>query len=228
MELTYQFPLFVAAWFLQMGLHEGGHAYAAYYLGDDTSYLLGKRSINPLDHVEWENLNSILMSVIVPILTAAYGMVPMGMASVPVNPNRLRKRDRDMAMIAFAGPLGNFVLMGCCLALHQAVSWLPYRDMSMTFAGGGHQGWDLGAVVWLFDELFYCVYLTSALYAFFNILPLPPLDGSSVMRYFLPRAGRDLLDAIRPYGFTILMLLFWVGNAGVILKLPLMLVLLLW
>ena len=221
MDLDYHFPLFVAAWFLQMGLHEGGHAYAAYYLGDDTSYLLGKRSINPIDHVEWNNFNSILMSVIVPCLTAAAGWVPMGMASVPVNVRRLKKRDRDMALVAFAGPLGNMILMAICLVLHHMMGFLPYTDMTL---GGS---WDAGAVVWLFDRLLYCVYLTSTVYALFNLIPIPPLDGSSILRYLIPSL-RNLLDDLRPYGFTILMLLFWVGNGGALLRWPIAFVLMFW
>ena len=221
MELDYHFPLFVAAWFLQMGLHEGGHAYAAYYLGDDTAYLLGKRTVNPLDHVEWNNFNSILMSVLVPCLTAAAGMIPMGMASVPVNLRRLKRRDRDMALVAFAGPFGNMVLMAICLVLHHSVQFLPYTDMAL---GGS---WGPGGVFWLFDELLYCVYLTSTVYAIFNLIPIPPLDGSSILRYLAPPL-RNILDELRPYGFTILMVLFWVGDAGALLRWPIALVLLFW
>ena len=224
MELTYTFPLFVVAWFVQMGLHEGGHAYAAYYLGDDTSYLMGKRSIHPFDHVEWGNMGSIFMSVILPVVTAASGLVPMGMASVPVNPMRLKNRSRDMALIAFAGPLGNVVVMVMCWSLHQMTAFLPYTNMALD--SGAALG--PGAAVWLFDELCRCVYLTSALYAVFNLIPIPPLDGSSILRHFLPRSAQDILDSIRPYGFTILMVLFWVGDAGKYLFLPLGLLMALW
>lgn len=224
MDLTYTFPLFVVAWFLQMGLHEGGHAYAAYYLGDDTSYLMGKRSIHPFDHVEWNDMGSVFMSVLLPVFTAAAGLVPMGMASVPVNTMRLKNRSRDMALISFAGPLGNMVLMLTCWLLHQATAFLPYSNMVLNEG----VGFSVGSVVWLFDELFRCVYLTSALYAVFNLVPIPPLDGSSILRHFLPRSGQELLDSIRPYGFTILMVLFWVGDAGKYLYAPLGLLLALW
>lgn len=129
-----------------------------------------------------------------------------------------------MALIAFAGPLGNMVVMLGCWLLHQMVAFLPYTNMALdTGATFG-----IGAMVWLFDELFRCVYLTSALYAVFNLIPIPPLDGSSVIRHFLPRSAQDLLDSIRPYGFTLLMVLFWVGNAGKYLYLPLGLLMALW
>ena len=209
MELTYLFPLYVAAWFLQMGLHEGGHAYAAYYLGDDTSYLLGKRSINPLNHVEWDNFSSILMSVIVPCLTAAAGLVPMGMASVPVDVRRLKRRERDLALVSFAGPLGNMVLMAFCLLFHKIIlAFFPSVQVE-------------GSIVWFFNQLCFCVFQTSTLYAIFNLIPIPPLDGASILRYFLPRSGKNIIDSLRPYGFTILMVLFWVGNAGKFLYFPL-------
>ena len=86
--------LFIGAWFIQMGAHEGAHAYASHYCGDDTAYLLGKRSFNPFNHIEWTNFNSVLLSVVMPCLTAYWGMIPMGMAWVPVNPNRLRTINR--------------------------------------------------------------------------------------------------------------------------------------
>ena len=93
----------------------------------------------------------------------------------------------------------------------------------MTLGGS----WGAGGLVWLLDELLYCVYLTSTVYAIFNLIPIPPLDGSSILRYLAPPL-RNILDDLRPYGFTILMILFWVGDAGALLQWPIALVLLFW
>ena len=222
MEITYMVPMFIIAWFVQMGFHEGGHAYAADHLGDDTARLLGKKSFNPLDHIEWNNINSILMSIVLPMVTACYGLVPIGMAWVPVNPRRFRRVERDMALVSFAGPLANLAIVALCLVLHFAFSFFPQTNMN---AGGD---WGLGGIVWLCDELTYAICLTSALYGFFNLVPIPPLDGSKILRFFLPEAGKDILDRIAPYGFLLLCVLFWGGNGSVIIRIPLQITMLIW
>lgn len=223
MEITYQVPLFIASWFIQMGVHEGAHAYVADYFGDDTARVLGKRSFNPLNHIEWGNINSLLWSIGLPVFTAVSGYVPMGMAWVPVNPLRLRNPSKAMAWISFAGPLGNFLLVAFCVVGHIMLGFLPQTDMRFTEASIG-----LGSGVWLLDEQLRALCLTSALYGFFNLVPLPPLDGSSVLRYFLPKAGQEIMDQIAPYGMMILVVLFWFGNAGVIIDIPLAIVMTIW
>ena len=219
MTIGYLELLFIGAWFVQMGAHEGAHAYVADYLGDDTARLLGKRSLNPLVHVNWNSFNSILMSVLFPVFTALNGLVPMGMAWVPINPRRFRRVERDMALTGFAGPAANLAVVFICLIGHLAL--LP-------ILGGDPQSSMLDRVIFLFDELLRVVCFTSALYGFFNLLPLPPLDGSKILRYFLPAAGKEILDNMEPYGIWILVALFWVGDAGVIIQIPMAFVAVLW
>lgn len=203
--------LFIAAWFVQMGVHEGAHAYTADALGDDTAALQGKRSFNPIAHIDFGSLNSLLMAVVVPVGTALMGMVPMGMAWVPINPLRLKRWRRDVALISVAGPGGNFVLAALCLAAHAALA-----RVSPT------------ALVGVLDDLSYAVYLTTLVYGIFNLVPVPPLDGSKVLYYFLPNAGRELMDSLAPYGMMILFVLFYVGPASQFLSLPLGLAGILW
>ena len=137
--------LLIGAWFIQMGAHEGAHAHMAYRCGDDTSSVLGKRSFNPLNHVEWTNINSILFSVVVPSLTAYYYMFPMGMAWVPVNVRRLKNPGKDMAKISFVGPLANLVVAAICLIVH------------FMFSPLGLTGEEVGGMrfVWLCDQFLF-------------------------------------------------------------------------
>ena len=109
MEISHFNVLLMGAWFVQMGAHEGAHAYVAHHYGDDTAYRLGKKSFNPLNHIEG-SFNSIFLSVLLPCLTALQGL-PIGMAWVPVNPRKLRKPQRDMALVSFAGPAANLLVM---------------------------------------------------------------------------------------------------------------------
>ncbi len=217
MEITHFNILLMGAWFVQMGAHEGAHAYAAFYCGDDTSQKLGKRSFNPLDHIEWTSFNSVFLSVILPCLTALQGL-PIGMAWVPVNPRRLRKPQRDMALISFAGPAANLLVMFVCILLHAILSPLGATEES----GGLFRG------IWMMDEFLLAICLTSAIYGFFNLVPIPPLDGSKVLYHFLPEAAQEVMDNIAPYGMFVILLLFWVGNAGVIFVYPMVLVQLAW
>ncbi len=191
----------ILAWFIQMGVHEGAHAYAAHACGDDTAHLMGKRSFDPFRHIEWRNLNSILLSVVLPVYTAMQGHIPMGMAWVPVNPLRFRKMRRDHALVSAAGPLSNFALAAALLTLHYGIAFLPAAEAVLAV-----------------DQLLSAVYVTSLVYGVFNAIPLPPLDGSRVLYYFLPPSLRALMDDIEPYGFWILILFFAFGRAGVIIE----------
>lgn len=183
----------IFAWFLQMGLHEGAHAIAAHRCGDDTAYLMGKKTFNPARHIQWNDITSVLLGVVLPVMTAMRGLIPMGMAWVPVNPLRFRHMRRDHAIVAAAGPLANFVLAAVLLAIHVATASLK------------HQG---------LDNLLFAIYVTSIVYGVFNLVPLPPLDGSRILYYFLPPNMRQVMDDIEPYGFWILIALFWFGGAG--------------
>ncbi len=203
---------FILAWFIQMGIHEGAHAHAAYACGDDTAYLLGKRSFDPFRHIQWSNMSSVLLGVVLPVFTASRGLIPMGMAWVPVNPLRFRKMRRDHALVAACGPLSNLALCLVLLPLGAALS--PLSTTSQT-------GFALFTLV-------KATYLTSLVYGLFNAIPLPPLDGSRVLYYFLPPRGRQLMDDIEPYGFWILILLFGFGRGGQIIDAPLALGMLAW
>lgn len=189
--------LFVAAWFIQMGAHEGAHAYVADWCGDDTAAMQGKRSLNPFAHIDWGDLNSVMFAVVAPVVSALMGLVPMGMAWVPVNPRRLKGWRRDMALVSVAGPAANLLVAALCLPLHAAIAATGYAS---------------GSLLQIFDDLTYAVYLTSIVYGLFNLLPIPPLDGSKILYYFLTPWGRGVMDQLAPYGMLILVALFFAGT----------------
>lgn len=190
---------FFLAWFIQMGIHEGAHAWVAWWCGDDTAKLLGKRSIDPFRHIQWNQLNSVLLGVVMPAITAWQGTIPMGMAWVPVNPLRFRKMRRDHALVSAAGPIANLLLAIVMLGIGAGVARLPE---SQTVA--------------ILLDLCFAVFITSVVYGVFNAIPLPPLDGSRVLYYFLPPSWRGIMDDIEPYGFWVLILLFGFGRGSMI------------
>ncbi|MBP9892926.1 MAG: site-2 protease family protein [Planctomycetes bacterium] len=215
--------IWMIAWFAQMGFHEGGHAWAAWWLGDDTAYVMGKRTMNPLRHVDWNEPTSIFNSVVLPLLTTIMLGFPMGMAWVPVGVHNFRHPARDHAIVAFAGPAGGFLV-----ALLALVGWnliYPMQPLS-----GGDVFWMLikhevpggasGAskLVLLLASLLGAMYFTAIVYSVFNLVPIPPLDGSNVLYYFGNWQLRDLITRIRPYGFFIIVVLFWILPGGVVLQ----------
>jgi Zn-dependent protease len=191
---------FYLAWFIQMGIHEGAHAWAAWWCGDDTAYLLGKRSVDPFRHIQWNQINSVLLGVVLPAFTAWQGGIPMGMAWVPVNPLRFKRMRRDHALVSAAGPAANLLLSFVVLGVGFGLARLPESDVTRVML-----------------DLCFAVYITSVIYGVFNMIPLPPLDGSRVLYYFLPPTWRAVMDDIEPYGFWILIFLFAFGSASVVI-----------
>ena len=173
------FPVFL----LSIIVHECAHALAAFWLGDPTARERGRLTLNPLPHVDW------LGSVIVPATLLAF-RVPFlfGWAKpVPVDWARLRRPHDDQVKVALAGPASNFLLAMCFAALvrlaPQTGFWAPLELMGV--AG---------------------VYWNCAL-GLFNLIPIPPLDGSWVLMRFLPLRHIIVLQQFRFVGMAAVVVL---------------------
>ena len=171
-------------------VHEFMHAWTAWRLGDDTARLLGRITLNPAAHFD---PLGFLMFVLI-----AFGFFAFAWGKpVPVNPNRLRgglsRRKIGMGLVAFAGPLSNVVLAACAA--------FPLRLASRTDA-------DLGQAQ---DYLLIFVWVNLGLAAF-NMIPIPPLDGSKILMAVVPNFWTPVLAPLERYGFMILLLLLFVGR----------------
>lgn len=185
------------AWFLQMGLHEGAHAIVADRLGDPVPRAMGKVSINPFTHVTWNDPWSVIGAAIVPFVTATIFPVAMGMAHVQISRGH---STANHAKIAIAGPIGSFVA-----GLIAIVLWVALFPL---LRNSGPE-----AVNFL-QFACWATLLTALVYGIFNLIPIPPLDGSEILYHYMNPDGRRLMDHIRPYGFFILIGLFWIGGVG--------------
>ena len=98
------------------------------------------------------------------------------------------------------------------------------------FSPLGLTGEEVGGMrfVWLCDQFLFAIGFTSIIYGFFNLVPIPPLDGSKVLRYFLPAGGQDVMDNIAPYGMMLIVMLFWIGDLGQIFLVPMSVFVMLW
>lgn len=162
-------------------LHELAHGVVAYWLGDDTAKEAGRLTLNPLKHID--PYMSILVPVILYILKApVFG----GAKPVPINPQNLKWKEWGMALVAIAGPLTNLLLAFIFFVIGHFTGWL--------YGAGGE------LVAFIFTEFVF----VNLGFMIFNILPIPPLDGSRVLYAIAPDGFRKILQNIERYGIIII------------------------
>jgi Zn-dependent protease len=154
-----------------MVAHEYAHAEAAYRQGDDTAYMLGRLTFNPLKHID------PFMTVIVPVMLwyASSGTFTFGAAKpVPVNPRKYRAYRRGDIIVSLAGIAVNLVLFAVCAGLFALSGLLGQMMPGLTGSAG------------IFQQMMITGMWLNLILAFFNLLPIPPLDGSHVFYHLLP------------------------------------------
>ncbi len=180
-----------------LSFHELMHGYSAYRLGDPTAKNMGRLSLNPLSHID-------------PIGFLAMVFFHVGWAKpVPINPMYFKKPKRDMAISAVSGPLSNFLLAFIFSFVYVALYRLGLKNASL---------FDSKAFSVLFTMVGYMVTLNIGL-GVFNLIPIPPLDGSKILYAFLPnRIVYKILPYERYIQFGMLILL-WIGVLSIPLEL---------
>lgn len=173
---------------LALSIHEAMHAFTAHWLGDTTAQEEGRLSLNPLRHID------PLTTVILPVITLIIFKVPILAAKpVPFNPDRVKFEEFGSALIAAAGPLTNL-----------ALAVITALFLNLVPAGGA-----------LVDFLITFIELNVVLFIF-NIIPIPPLDGSRVLYAFAPEPVQEFMNQIEPYG---LFIVFGLVLTGILLPL---------
>ena len=167
-------------------IHEAAHAWTAERLGDPTARLLGRVSLNPLVHID------PIGTILLPLLAVYSGLPILGWAKpVPVNMSRLRHGRRDFMIVAAAGPISNFLQALAIAAIYRSVFGTGSSDL-------------LPAILWKAVE-------TNLVLAFFNLIPIPPLDGGNVLAGLVPESAARVLDQVRQFGFIALYALLLTG-----------------
>ncbi len=188
------FIFFYAILIFSVVLHELGHGYAALALGDSTARRMGRLTINPLCHVD------LFYTLIMPITLYALGLPPLAVAKpVPVNPQMFHSASprRGMMLVAAAGPLVNFaILLFSTLCLHLGLSIMPPTMIELSF--------------WVF--------IINGILGLFNLIPIPPLDGSKILAGLLPKELADTYLRIHRLGFVILIGVMITGVHKVIIS----------
>jgi Zn-dependent protease len=180
LSLLYQIPILL----FTLTIHEYSHGMVAYYLGDDTAKRAGRLSLNPISHID-------------PIGLLMLFIVHIGWAKpVPINPYNFKNYKRDTALTAAAGPASNFVMaIILSMLFNLLISILPQEQIIS------------GSYNLLFLILYYAVMINLAL-GIFNLIPLPPLDGSKIIGGFMTDRQYYLYAAKERQGAMILMILF--------------------
>lgn len=162
-------------------LHELSHGIVAYFLGDHTAKDMGRLSFNPAKHID------PYMSILVPVILYIIGAPVFGGAKpVPIDNRNLKWGAWGMALVAIAGPITNFLLA--------LIAFLIGHFSGLLYGGGGE------IPEFIFSELV----VINIGFMIFNIIPIPPLDGSRVLYAIAPDAVRNIMSSMEQYGIIII------------------------
>ncbi|MFH1873883.1 MAG: site-2 protease family protein [Pseudomonadota bacterium] len=197
-ELLLFYPLFL----FSLSFHEAAHGFVAHKFGDPTAKFMGRVTLNPLPHLD------LIGTVFLPIFGILTGAPVIGWGKpVPVNPYNFKDARKDNLWVGAFGPISNFVLaLGFALLTHLLVWLIPQVPQSMLVPGGF---WPkaIGAVY----SIFQMGVILNLVLGCFNLLPLGPLDGGSVVRGLIPESAVPAFDRFQRYGLIILLVLFVTG-----------------
>jgi Zn-dependent protease len=191
-DLATAVPAFIVV-LLSLTVHEFSHAWSAYRLGDDTAARMGRLTLNPIPHID------LIGTIVLPLTLAFAGLPTFGWAKpVPVNPANFRRNIRMSVgdtIVSLAGPCSNILLaVLAAVAMGVAGRFMPLEAVKET-AGGKF----LGALV-----------ATNVLLAIFNVIPVPPLDGSHLVGHLLPQRMREGWELFRRFGPLVLLALLYI------------------
>lgn len=190
-SLLTAFVMFIIPMLFAITFHEAAHGYIAKIRGDNTAYLMGRVSLNPL-----KTHRSIIGTIILPSLMFLLGTgFLFGWAKpVPVNFNQLKNPKWDTTLVAIAGPLANFIMAIIWLILWQHIP---------------NSG---------FNQMAYFGIILNLMLMVFNLLPIPPLDGSRIISAFLPNHTAIQYNRLERWGFLIILVLLFIpfGNTNIL------------
>ncbi len=199
---------YIVVLLLAISCHEAGHAWMSWKYGDDTAYMLGRVTLNPVSHTD--PIGTLLIPILSFVLTFTTGaIVPLiGWGKpTPVNPRNWTKYKEANVMVSIAGILANLILATIGFVILKTL-----LETNVVASFNQSDGMIGVAVIFLKNLIFLNVSL-----AVFNLLPFPPLDGSKVLSTFLPESFQPLFDLLEQFGFLILVLLVYMGVIGIVM-----------
>ena len=210
-ELVSHLVIFMVVLLLAISAHEAGHAWMSHKFGDDTAYMLGRVTLNPVKHTD------PIGTLLIPIVAFIFGAIGGALGSIPligwgkptpVNPRNWTNFKTANVMVSIAGILANIILAVIGFVIFKSL--LGYGVINAENIEGG-----LVRPISIFLQNL--IFLNVSL-AVFNLLPFPPLDGSKVLGTFLPQSAQPILEMLEQYGFLILMALLYMGVISFIMR----------
>jgi len=195
MNTIFELMLLIPVLLFSLSLHEFSHGYVSYKLGDPTPKNQGRLTLNPIAHLD-------PMGSIVLLITRRFGWAK----PVPINPNYYKNPRKGIMLVSLAGPFANFFLAVVFALTARIVVFFSSAGLyQLQQSGYGN----LVQTIFVFFQL--AVTINLAL-GFFNLLPVPPLDGSKILRGILPRSFDKYLRKLEgPYGMVLLLVLAYTG-----------------
>ncbi|NNE65626.1 MAG: site-2 protease family protein [Pyrinomonadaceae bacterium] len=205
--------IFLVVLLLAVSVHEAAHAWVSYKFGDDTAFMLGRVTLNPIKHTD--PIGTLLIPCVAFLLGAlggAYARVPLiGWGKpTPVNPSKWSNYKWGNFSVSIAGVVANILLVFAGLIIAKII--MLSGVASTEFFNGRTPS---GNPFVMFTEKLMLLNLSLAV---FNLLPIPPLDGGKILSSFLPESFQPVLDMIEQFGFIILLFLIWQGVFGYIIS----------
>jgi len=200
-DILFQLIVFLFA----ISVHESAHAWTASRRGDPTARMLGRVTLNPIKHID------PIGTVLLPVIAAFTGFPMIGWAKpTPVDPRNFKNPVLDDILTSVAGPVSNFLVATCALLVllliklssplgRQIVFGVPYGMISP----------EMNSVLEPSSLLLYELMRINIILGVFNLIPVPPLDGSHVLRHFLPANALRIYDTV---GMFALMALVFLGG----------------
>lgn len=202
--------MFMVNLLLAVSVHEAGHAWMSYKFGDDTAYLLGRVTLNPVKHTD------PIGTLLIPGVAFLFGTIGGALGSIPligwgkptpVNPRNWTNYKTANVLVSIAGVLANLILL--IIGIVIAKIMLAQGFQLMDFFGNSQNPLAIfvGNLMLLNLSLFV-----------FNLLPFPPLDGSKILSTFLPQSFQPVFEMLEQFGFLILMVFIYFGLFSLILR----------
>ncbi len=208
-EIVIQLLAFAVA----ISVHESAHGWVAERLGDPTARWLGRITLNPIKHVD------LIGTIVFPLMLAVMGAPIIGWAKpVPFVTRNLRNQRRDPALVGLAGPVSNILVAAAVVVVLLGLKFtMPdFRSLLAAMIQAGASGARGIAAPLIY--LLFSVAMIDLVLAVFNLIPIPPLDGSHVVGALLPPRLHWQWAQIERYGFLLLFALLWSGFLGVIFR----------
>jgi len=209
-EFVSHLVIFMVVLLMAISCHEAAHAWVSYKFGDDTAFLLGRVTLNPISHTD------PIGTLLIPIAAFIFGALGGGYANIPligwgkptpVNPRKWSNYNKGNFWVSIAGVLANLILVIIGIALAKIL-------MIYGFSANDFFNKSATPVVSFVSKLM----LLNLSLAVFNLIPIPPLDGGKILANFVPDSVKPVLDMIEQFGFMLLLLFVYMGIFNMIIQ----------